>query len=141
LSIDTLWQDKRGRFLHHHEGFPFATQPADRQSPDPDSWKLQLPEQGSLDPLMVFFDDQLDAVLARRMIRVLDEDGQVLNGQIEANSATLTFRPDHPWQAGAYQILIDPRLEDLAGNRPGRLFDSKEGKEEEGEWVIFFRLE
>src|SRR6056297_2721466 len=34
-----------------------------------------------------------------------------------------TFTPSQPWQAGPHRLAIDHRLEDLAGNRPGALFD------------------
>jgi hypothetical protein len=33
------------------------------------------------------------------------------------------FTPNAPWNAAPYRLVIDERLEDLAGNRPGLLFD------------------
>jgi hypothetical protein len=33
------------------------------------------------------------------------------------------FVPSAPWIAGGYSLLVDPRLEDLAGNSLLRLFD------------------
>ena len=33
------------------------------------------------------------------------------------------FVPDVPWEGGDYQLVVEPRLEDVAGNSPARVFD------------------
>jgi len=33
------------------------------------------------------------------------------------------FTPDRPWHAGKYKLVIDTRLEDLAGNSIARPFE------------------
>lgn len=66
----------------------------------------------------------LDQALALRMITVTKE------GEIVEGTAKLThgqdkwyFTPKKHWQPGAYQIEVDPSLEDLAGNTLGYVFD------------------
>ncbi|MEM9640128.1 MAG: hypothetical protein AAGA19_01405 [Pseudomonadota bacterium] len=56
---------------------------------------------------------------------MLDATGAVVPGSIAlgAGEARWHFTPRAAWWSEAYSLVIDERLEDLAGNRPGRLFD------------------
>ena len=40
-----------------------------------------------------------------------------------ARGAVVGLRPRSPWPGGRYQLIVDPRLEDLAGNSVARVFD------------------
>ncbi len=140
LQLDSSWQDQRGRPLAKVYQHDFEVVPADRKSPDPAAWSFQLPQIGSKEPMKLFFDEKLDPILARRMIHWESAEGMRLSGEVKAGLLFCSFAPDSAWKAGDYWIVIDPRLEDLAGNRPGRLFDSGEAAVEEGEIVISFRL-
>jgi hypothetical protein len=42
---------------------------------------------------------------------------------IDAQETRWRFTPSEPWHAGAFHLVIDMALEDLAGNRIGRPFD------------------
>ena len=42
---------------------------------------------------------------------------------IGAGETAWRFTPQRPWAAGAYQLIVDGGIEDVAGNRPGVLFD------------------
>lgn len=142
LLVDTSWRDQRGRYLATHKPFHFVTTRADRISPVPANWTFEsVPQIGSQEILELNFGDHLDEVLVRRMIHLVDEHSRPIPGETEASSSTWRFVPTGPWKAGKYRIIIDPQLEDLAGNRPGRLFDSKEKKGEEKEWYIPLELE
>ena len=44
----------------------------------------------------------------------------VLNWQ---RRSELIFKPDLDWKVGDYELLIDSKLEDLAGNNLNHLFD------------------
>ena len=45
-----------------------------------------------------------------------------------ANETRFTFTPEEPWSPGSYRLLVDPEIEDLAGNKPGRRFDEEIGR-------------
>jgi len=38
-----------------------------------------------------------------------------------------SFRPEHDWLPGRYQLRVHPALEDRAGNRFDRVFDRENG--------------
>jgi hypothetical protein len=56
---------------------------------------------------------------------VTDEAGERIAGEIKLGEreTVWTFTPAKPWKAGAYQLVADTRLEDLAGNSLGRPFE------------------
>jgi len=41
----------------------------------------------------------------------------------ERNESAWRFAPLMPWTAGAYRLIVDNGLEDLAGNKIGQPFD------------------
>jgi hypothetical protein len=94
----------------------------------PDSWQLTLPEPNTMQALEITPERAVDPALALRMITVLDKATQT---EVQGNMAfdeqgiTLRFKPAQRWQAGAYQLSIEQRLEDLAGNTLGWAFDSE----------------
>ena len=49
---------------------------------------------------------------------------------IGAGEASWSFVPETPWIAGLHHLLIDPVLEDLAGNSVVRVFDRELGRPE-----------
>jgi hypothetical protein len=42
---------------------------------------------------------------------------------LDKNESEWRFRPDAPWTEGRYATHVDGVIEDLAGNRLGKLFD------------------
>jgi hypothetical protein len=42
---------------------------------------------------------------------------------LPSNLVSWTFTPEKPWKQGDYEILIDPELEDLAGNSITKPFE------------------
>lgn len=71
----------------------------------------------------------LDRALARGALRVL-QDGREVPGEwrIEQGERRLRFAPAAPWRPGESGTLeIGARLEDVAGNRPGRAFEVEAG--------------
>ena len=43
--------------------------------------------------------------------------------EVDLDQRRWRFTPDRPWVAGEYQLLVDPDLEDLAGNSVRRPFE------------------
>ena len=64
------------------------------------------------------FPEPLDHALLGHMLLVRQADRSLIVGQVEINHAEWQWQwvPDQPWAAGAYQLLIDTELEDVAGN-------------------------
>lgn len=104
----------------------FSVTAADTVAPAPSQWVITAPEVSTLEPLIIDLGSPHDHVSLAYRIRVLDSDGAILPGRIGLGQAekTWTFTPRKPWSDVVYSVAIDGTLEDLAGNRPGRLFDS-----------------
>ena len=101
---------------------------ADRTSPDPTAWRLTSPAD-SRSPVVLELPEPMDYALMLRMVGVQNRQGDFVRGEARLSSGETrwSFTPDEPWQQGPYKIVIDPTLEDLAGNSPFRLFDSEPG--------------
>jgi hypothetical protein len=81
---------------------------------------LSQPEAGSVDPLIVNFTKPLDYALLQRAFAIPGVTG---TASIDDGETQWRFKPDEPWKAGEYKLLVDLSLEDLAGNRIDRTFD------------------
>lgn len=120
LAIDHDFLDARGIPLQ--EGFikSFRGGPADRTRIDPKRWRLITPHARTVDPLSVDFPEPLDYALLQHALTIRGMFGTV---SIDRGETRWQFRPDKPWKAGTYELTVDLRLEDLAGNRIDRAFD------------------
>jgi hypothetical protein len=92
---------------------------------DPADWRYHCPTAGSKDPLTVEFDRPLDHALLQHSLWVNDRAGVPLagRGSVGPGEGCWRFEPQSSWEEGRHQLLIDPRLEDLAGNSLIRVFD------------------
>ena len=63
-------------------------------------------------------DRPLDHALLARLITVRDEGGNEVSGSIEVvrEETQWLFRPQRPWVPGAYELVVQAILEDVAGN-------------------------
>ena len=107
----------------------FTVAPADNTPPDPARWTLNMPKSGSTQPLIVDLGSAHDHLSLAFRLRVLRPDGTALPGSIALgkNEASWQFTPRRPWMFTRHEIAIEDSLEDLAGNRPGGLFDQPFG--------------
>lgn len=129
LVIDRAMRDQRGYELEASFEKELRVGPPDRTSPDPSTWKLYpIEDRGS--HLTVQLDEPLDRALLLRLIRVKSDTGAEVSGvpSASSNETRFTFTPEEPWSRGSYRLLVDPEIEDLAGNKPGRLFDEEIGR-------------
>lgn len=107
-----------------------ASQP-DRNSPIPEKWSVQAPsEKGQ--PLIVRFNESLNPSSILHYVSILDDQRNILPGYIDVSTKGdgFEFVPINGWKIGEYIVLIDSKLEDLAGNQLHRLFDSEEKNSE-----------
>lgn len=127
LVVDSAWEDAYGRRLADGYMKPFVATKADRSSPKPNLWKLELPAHNSHEGLVINFPEPLDHALLQRSLQVLDSQGELIEGTASISQGEQLWEliPEEAWQAGEYMIRIHTRLEDLAGNNLNRLFDSE----------------
>lgn len=114
-----------GCALEHTTRHDFTVEPADIDPPQPTAWDLSQPRAASIDPLIVGLGSSHDHLSLAYRLRILDASGAVVPGAISLgpDEQSWLFTPRKAWKDARYMLVIDERLEDLAGNRPGLLFD------------------
>lgn len=103
----------------------FYVSERDEQRPSIKKWRLTEPKPSSKEGLGIEFDDFLDVILANESISIINENKELIAGDFltsKKGNNTL-FIPENPWKKGNYTLVIDSKLEDLAGNNLNRLFD------------------
>ncbi len=92
--------------------------------PTPSLWTIKAPRVGSRNPIVVSLVNPIDH-LDREMIAVASPDGQRLGGTVELDTGEQVWRftPDMAWRPGGYAIMVNPDLEDPAGNSVGQSFE------------------
>jgi len=123
--IDREWPDAEGHPLREAFRKPFRAGEPDETQPDPKTWKVTPPAAGSTDPLTLTFPEPLDRAMLDRAIVLQSADGNTVAGRLDVNpeGTRWQFRPERPWAAGSFQLIIDAELEDLAGNSIARPFE------------------
>jgi hypothetical protein len=132
VVVDKDWRDGQGRPLVEGATKTLQVVDADRTSPDSRQWDVEAPVAGTMRPLTVHFDEPLDRALVERWITVTDAAGNPVAGKatIGEHQSTWSFVPARAWTMDAYQVMVDPRIEDLAGNTPAFLFDADMPKDD-----------
>jgi hypothetical protein len=105
----------------------FRVGPPERRAVDPETWEILAPAAGSHAPLCLAFDRIMDSGAALRLITMQGPNGQPVQGQISSDGGGWSLIPERPWQAGSYRLIVDPELEDVAGNTIGAPFDAAIG--------------
>jgi hypothetical protein len=125
LVVDAELRDATGQKLKQEYRKRFTVGAADRQSPQPGQWRIEAPPRGSQTAVAVMFPEPLDRALLLRSITVEDASGALIAGtvSVDQEERRWQFTPQAGWQPGRYRLVIATTLEDLAGNRIGRLFD------------------
>jgi hypothetical protein len=120
LTIDAAWPDAAGQPLKQSAVKKFRVTPPDRTPPAPDTWKLTPPPAGTRDPLRLTFPEPLDHALALRLLTIPDVPGEPT---LSEDALQWTWIPAGPWKPGIRTLLIQPELEDLAGNSIAKPFE------------------
>jgi hypothetical protein len=97
----------------------------ERRRVEPDGWALTVPSSGAVEPLEVVFERPLDHGLLARCLHVVGPDGRRIDGTAEVGPEERSWRlaPRQAWAPGSHRLVVDPVLEDLAGNSVSRVFD------------------
>jgi len=125
LIVRATAEDATGCALGDQVVQSFVTGPPDLDPPTPGDWVLARPAAGSRDPLAVDLGSPHDHLSLVYRLRVLDPEGDPVPGRIDLGDGESVWRftPAHPWPDAPHRLAINEQLEDLAGNRPGVLFD------------------
>ncbi len=125
LLIDRHWSDGNDEPLKESFKKTFRVVAPDDKQPDPKKWSLDAPAATTTKPLTVKLGKSLDHALLESKVWVEDNQGRRVSGSVEiAEKETVwRFQPKDGWKAGTYQLVVDKRLEDLAGNNVARPFE------------------
>lgn len=129
IVIDKNWKSSNGNSLLQSYTKTIHVIGRDIKSPRLDNWIITAPQKNTNHPIKISFNEVLDPILALESIKLFRGDIPV-SGTLkpsETDDAVL-FAPNEPWKVGSYHLLINPILEDLAGNNFYHLFDSDLGK-------------
>lgn len=132
IMVSKDWTDGSGNSLKQPFTKSFITTNRDSLSPDPDRWKISLPQKGTSEALKIDFQEPLDHGLLLETLSVKNEKGENISGKwaIVNKEKTGLFYPDQKWVSGKYVLSIETKLEDLAGNNLNRPFDRNITKKE-----------
>jgi len=120
LVLSRDWLDANGQPLAADFTKDFSVAPAVRDPIDTAQWRIHAPRAGTADALTIEFPRPLDYALLQHSISVEGMKGKVA---VAPGETAWRFTPDAPWRAGAYRLVVNTSLEDLAGNSVGRAFD------------------
>jgi hypothetical protein len=124
LVVDTAFPDASGRPLRAAATRTWNVTADERRHVTPSSWSLAPGRASTKEPLTIEFDRVLDHALLARCLRVARRDGEV-DGVIAIGpeERSWTFTPTSPWPDAPHRVVVDPVLEDVAGNSVQRVFD------------------
>ena len=103
----------------------FRTTPEDRVRIDLTKVKIEPAVAGTSERVVVTFPKAIDHRSLQRFVRITDDQGIAIKGQVEIgqDEKTWALLPKGNWQNRRYYLDIEPELEDVAGNTPIRPFD------------------
>jgi len=132
VIISKAWKDQYGLELGNDFIKDYSILRDDRDKPSIHDWELTYPRTTSLNNLIVNFGESIDFELATNAITV-NKDGQLIEGStiLKDCESQWFFTPEEKWRSGKYELVIESRLEDLAGNNLNRLFDHDLEKNED----------
>ncbi len=127
LTVSPEMLSAAGSSLGSPVSVAFRVGSPERRAISPEAWEILSPTSGSHAPLSLAFDRIVDSGASLRLITLKGPDGQPVQGQITSDDGGWSLIPERPWQTGSYSIVVDPELEDVAGNTIGAPFDAAPG--------------
>lgn len=124
LVVDADFPDASGRPLRTRASRTWQVVGDERRRVTPASWTVMPVSAGTTEPLIVMFDRSLDHALVARCLHVMDAEARVV-GSVEVGDEERSWRftPSSSWVAVPHCVVVDPVLEDVAGNSVQRVFD------------------
>ncbi len=132
LVVSNQWKGAQGLHLKNEFTKTFVVGTADHKIPLVNKWSLSLPKANTKDALIIDAKSPLDYFLLSESLTILNANDEPVKGQVTIkNDQIWEFIPYKPWHDGMYQLQVNTRLEDLAGNNINRLFDRDIRKDKE----------
>lgn len=125
LVVDDGFRDAFGIPLRARAERRYQVGADERRRVEPAGWAVTVPSSRTFEPLNVDFGRALDHGLLARCLRVAGPGGELVDGTPEVGPQERSWRlmPRKAWAPGSYRLVVDPILEDLAGNSVSRVFD------------------
>jgi hypothetical protein len=125
LIVDAGLRDAGGKPLRTGAQRSYRVFADEHRLVEPAGWTLTVPPAGTVRCVRVTFDRPLDHGLLSRCLRVVGPDGATVEGDVEIGPEERWWglAPRQPWTPEQHRIVVDPVLEDLAGNSVLRPFD------------------
>ncbi|MCJ8314059.1 MAG: hypothetical protein HRU38_16260 [Saccharospirillaceae bacterium] len=126
LVIDGAWPTYEGKFLQGEFVKAIFVEDPYRTIPSLENWSVT---ELSGSELKVNLDRIFDSALLKRLVLITDEQDLPVMGEfvLGAKQRSFTFIPNQSFKGKFINIIIDPRLEDIAGNNFRALLDSAKG--------------
>lgn len=140
LSISGAWQDVYGQQLSEETTKEIEVVHAYRHQIKVNEWVIDKPKANCHDTLTIQFDRIMDHALIQSMIQLVDAEKKLIAGywEISEKEQVIQFIPEKKWKKGAYRIVIDSRLEDVAGNNLQNLLDHNKTDEDNNSHLYQF---
>lgn len=124
VKVSKDLEDQQGNTLDKGYEKSFFIESRDEEKPSVKSWQLTVPEIHTKSGLGIDFNESLDSFLVEETIKIFKNKEEIKGSFFISKKAnSVVFIPSQSWTKGKYQIQIESRLEDLAGNNLNRLFD------------------
>jgi hypothetical protein len=125
LVIGDGFRDAQGLPLRHSAERRYEVGGEERRHVDPAGWGLAVPPAGTCEPLRVTFGRPLDHGLLARCLQVRGPDGELVGGTAQTGPGEQSWQlaPSRAWAPAVHRLVVEPVLEDLAGNSVSRVFD------------------
>ena len=125
VLVDDGFLDADGRPLAASAARRYDVVADERTRVDPSGWRVEPVGAGTRAPLVVRFDRPLDHALLEHCLRVSAAGGVAVAGTaaVGEDERSWSFTPAELWPAESHTLVVDPVLEDTAGNSVRRVFD------------------
>ncbi|MDX2248730.1 MAG: hypothetical protein SF052_18230 [Bacteroidia bacterium] len=144
LLVSQNWPDIHGNIVRQDFRKKIQVTAPDRKQPEVHSWEILPPDPQTQEPLIIKLGENMDHALLSQCFTIFSGEKSPVSGKVivEENESLWKFVPDLPWKRDRYEIQVETRLEDLAGNNLNRPFD-RDIRTHPGEWEdkTFFTLE
>ena len=125
LFVAHGWNDAQGVALANDFNKKFVAANRDSLSPVITDWIIQTPKAGSDLLLSIDLKKPLDHFLLEESLTIITASNNIIKGKwkIGLDDSHCQFIPTEPWVAGKYLLVVESKLEDLAGNNLNKPFD------------------
>lgn len=124
LVVDAEFRDASGRPLRAGATRTWTVVGDERRRVTPSAWSLTPGAAGTREPVRVTFERPLDHALIGRCLDVVGARGRIAGSSaVGEEERSWTFAPEAPWEDAPHRLVVDPVLEDVAGNSVQRVFD------------------